>query len=207
MNGAARYKHALAFSYAAATAIAACRAPASNHVAQSAQVQVGANPDSVRLDRDCELRDEHNQCTIYGPSLIALIARPELYDGKVVRVIGFVRFEFEGNALYLSRLDYENAVSRNGLWIDPPDGYRSFGGASKAQPNTVCSCRGNVQRGEAGPHGNVERDTRARVPSPGLAFPDCGATYPRHSPGKAGAITYTMASTAASVMLASSNVA
>jgi len=138
MNSSARYKHALAFSCAAATVFVACKSPVSNQVTQSAQAQVHntPNPDSIRLDRDCDQRDEHNQCTIYGPSLITLIARPELYDGKVVRVIGFVRFEFEGNALYVSQLDYENAVPRNGLWIDPPDGFQSFDGASKAQPNT-----------------------------------------------------------------------
>ena len=73
---------------------------------------------------------------MYGPSLITLIARPELYDGKPVRVVGFIRFEFEGNALYMSRADYENNVTRNGLWIDPPPGFRSFNGPVKAKPNS-----------------------------------------------------------------------
>jgi hypothetical protein len=34
-------------------------------------------------------------------SLIQLIANPEKYDGKQVAVVGFLRLEFEGNALYL----------------------------------------------------------------------------------------------------------
>jgi hypothetical protein len=51
-------------------------------------------------------------------SLIQLIANPDKYDGKVVRVIGFVRLEFEGNALYLHREDYESSLSKNAIWID-----------------------------------------------------------------------------------------
>ena len=30
-------------------------------------------------------------------SLIQLIANPQMFDGKLVRVIGFLRLEFEGN--------------------------------------------------------------------------------------------------------------
>lgn len=57
---------------------------------------------------------------LWGPSMIELIARPELYDGKRVRVFGFVNFEFEGNGLYVSREDWKQSISRNGVWIDPP---------------------------------------------------------------------------------------
>ena len=48
---------------------------------------------------------EGGPCVLWGPSLIELIARPELYDGKRVRVIGFVNLQFEGNGLYVSRGD------------------------------------------------------------------------------------------------------
>ncbi|HET6327107.1 MAG TPA: hypothetical protein VFG04_20670 [Planctomycetaceae bacterium] len=54
-------------------------------------------------------------------SLIRLIANPNDFDGKPVRVIAFLRLEFEGNALYVSRADYENHISKNGIWIDVPD--------------------------------------------------------------------------------------
>jgi hypothetical protein len=40
-------------------------------------------------------------------SLIQLIANPESYDGKKVRIIGFLRLEFEGDALYLHQVDFE----------------------------------------------------------------------------------------------------
>jgi len=57
-------------------------------------------------------------------SLVQLIANPKDYHGKVVRVIGFVRLEFEGNAIYLHQEDYEHDITKNGLWIDVTDDIR-----------------------------------------------------------------------------------
>lgn len=51
-------------------------------------------------------------------SLINLIATPREFDGKQVRVIGFARLEFEGNAIYLHREDYLQGITKNGLWLD-----------------------------------------------------------------------------------------
>jgi hypothetical protein len=51
-------------------------------------------------------------------SLVRLIANPKDYDGKIVRVIGFVRMEFEGNGIYLHEDDYKHSIYKNGLWID-----------------------------------------------------------------------------------------
>jgi len=51
-------------------------------------------------------------------TLVQLIANPEKFDGKLIRVIGFLRLEFEGNVLYLHREDYENAILGNGVWVD-----------------------------------------------------------------------------------------
>jgi hypothetical protein len=50
-------------------------------------------------------------------SLIQLIANPEKYDGKQVEVIGFLRLEFEGNALFLHQEDYEHRICRNAIGI------------------------------------------------------------------------------------------
>ena len=84
----------------------------------------------------CEaIASEKGPCTLWGPSIIELIARPELYDGKRVRVIGFVNFEFEGNGLYLSRDDWQNAVYRNGLWINAPAAYETDSASSSRKPN------------------------------------------------------------------------
>jgi hypothetical protein len=56
-----------------------------------------------------------------GPvSLIQLIANPEKYDGKQVQVIGFLRLEFEGNALYLHEDDYKNVVFGNSIGLGIP---------------------------------------------------------------------------------------
>jgi uncharacterized secreted protein with C-terminal beta-propeller domain len=49
-------------------------------------------------------------------SLINLIATPEKYDGKWVQVEGVCSFEFEGNALYLSRDDRNHLITKNAIW-------------------------------------------------------------------------------------------
>lgn len=57
-------------------------------------------------------------------SIVQLIANPQAYDGKKVRLIGFLRLEFEGNALYLHREDFEHGILENALWIDAPHDMR-----------------------------------------------------------------------------------
>jgi hypothetical protein len=51
-------------------------------------------------------------------TLVQLIANPEKFDGKLIRVIGFLEIEFEANVLYLHREDYENAILGDGIWVD-----------------------------------------------------------------------------------------
>ncbi|WP_164850007.1 hypothetical protein [Mucilaginibacter limnophilus] len=51
-------------------------------------------------------------------SIINLIANPEKYDGKSIRVNGYLHLEFEGNMLYLHKVDYEKSLSKNALWMD-----------------------------------------------------------------------------------------
>lgn len=53
---------------------------------------------------------------IQSLSLINLIATPEKYNGQMVSVIGFVKLQYEGNALYLSKDDY-GFVRKNALWL------------------------------------------------------------------------------------------
>jgi hypothetical protein len=53
-------------------------------------------------------------------SLIQLIANPKAYDGKTVRIIGFLHLEFEGSVIYLHNEDFVHGVSKNGLWIEIP---------------------------------------------------------------------------------------
>jgi len=51
-------------------------------------------------------------------SLINLIATPEKYQGKIVQVVGYLNLEFEGNAIYIHKEDYENALLKNAVWVD-----------------------------------------------------------------------------------------
>ena len=51
-------------------------------------------------------------------SMVQLIATPEKYDGKFVRVFGYLILEFEGDAVYLHREDLVQGLSRNALWVD-----------------------------------------------------------------------------------------
>lgn len=51
-------------------------------------------------------------------TMVQLIANPQRFDGKLIRVIGFLRLEFEGNVLYLHREDYEHALLGDGIWVD-----------------------------------------------------------------------------------------
>lgn len=53
-------------------------------------------------------------------SVIQLIANSQSYDGKRVRIIGYLHLEFEGNVIYLHREDFEFGLDKNALWIDVP---------------------------------------------------------------------------------------
>lgn len=57
---------------------------------------------------------------VQAVSLIQLISNPNQYKGSYIRVCGFLRLEFEGNGLYLHCEDYEQSLTRNGLWVDVP---------------------------------------------------------------------------------------
>ncbi len=54
--------------------------------------------------------------------LLRLIAAPEQFDGVLIRTIGFLWLEFEGDALYLHKEDYENAIIKQSVWLDFPSG-------------------------------------------------------------------------------------
>jgi hypothetical protein len=54
---------------------------------------------------------------IHDVSMIQLIANPEQYEGLPVRLIAFLNLEFEGDALYLHREDYQKSILSNAIWI------------------------------------------------------------------------------------------
>jgi len=77
----------------------------------------------------CEVKDKaqittkDSVQTTTDVSIIQLISNPEKFDGKYVRLIGFVRLEFEGDAIYLHEDDYKYGLTRNGLWLDVSEDY------------------------------------------------------------------------------------
>ncbi len=52
-----------------------------------------------------------------GVSLISLIANPEKYYGKIIRVKGFLSIAFEGNAIYVHKEDYDLGLDKNSVWL------------------------------------------------------------------------------------------
>ena len=56
-------------------------------------------------------------CPFYQPSMVYLLAHPEQFEGKRVRIIGFLNLEFEGNAIYAHRDDFQHGIDRNGFWV------------------------------------------------------------------------------------------
>ena len=51
-------------------------------------------------------------------SLVALLANPEKYDGKLVGVYGYLHKKFEDSALYLSKMDGDFLIGKNALWVN-----------------------------------------------------------------------------------------
>lgn len=50
-------------------------------------------------------------------SIINLIANPERYSGKLVSFSGIITVEVENNAIWLSKSDMDNSVTKNAVWI------------------------------------------------------------------------------------------
>ena len=55
---------------------------------------------------------------VYIVSMIRLIATPEKYHDKEIIVSGYLNLQFEGNAIYIHKQDYENGLTKNGLWVN-----------------------------------------------------------------------------------------
>lgn len=76
--------------------------------------------------------DQQPVCDV---SMIEVIANPDIWDGKRVRLIGFMHLEFESNGLYLGKSDFEIGLSKNGLWIDTE--------SSRVPLETLSKCAGD----------------------------------------------------------------
>ena len=69
-------------------------------------------------DVSCPDSIPRGECPLANVSLVQLLATPERFDGRHVRVIAFVHLEFEGDAAYLHREDFEANLDRNAVWLD-----------------------------------------------------------------------------------------
>jgi len=83
-----------------------------------------SNTDNRAPDINDASPSEVQESQATDASIIQLVANPERYHGKFVRVIGFVHLEFEGNAIYLHREDFENGLDKNSLWLSVADEIR-----------------------------------------------------------------------------------
>lgn len=53
-------------------------------------------------------------------SVLHLVAHPELFEGRRVRVVGFCVLVFEGKALYVTEGDHRAANTRHAVWLEVP---------------------------------------------------------------------------------------
>lgn len=53
----------------------------------------------------------------FNVSIVRLIATPEKYHERKVQVVAFINLEFEGDAIYLHKEDYEKGLTNNGFWV------------------------------------------------------------------------------------------
>ncbi len=87
-------------------------------VASSALAAQESAPAMHGIDVPCPDSIVRAACPLADVPLVQLLATPERFGGRHVRVIGFVHLEFEGNAAYLHREDYEANLTRNAIWVD-----------------------------------------------------------------------------------------
>jgi hypothetical protein len=55
-------------------------------------------------------------------SIIQLIGSPDRFDGRIVRAVGFLHLQFEGNALYIHSEDFEHQIYKNAIWLSADPG-------------------------------------------------------------------------------------
>lgn len=78
---------------------------------------------SSRRPHDAAAFERNRQIELqYEPvSLVRLLATPERYDGRRVRVSGFLTLGFEDLGVHLDENAYEAGLRMNALWLDPPN--------------------------------------------------------------------------------------
>ena len=81
--------------------------------------------------------------------MVELLVVPEKYHDKLVRVIGYVKLEFEGDGVYLHRDDYLYVNSKNALCLN----LEGASGLSKVKGPTYAIVEGVVNAYDDGHEG------------------------------------------------------
>ena len=89
----------------------ACAPPADH--APAAVADAAARQDEAMAR--CVRTDARGSCTLFGVSLIELIANPTRYDGKPVQTSGYVVLGSHDGAVFVSEGDARNAVAENSV--------------------------------------------------------------------------------------------
>lgn len=83
---------------------------------------IGIKPDQA-IDLGCfeedhlYLKADFISSEDFNVSIVRLITTPEKYHERRVQVIGYMNLEFEGDAIYLHKEDYEKGLNKNGFWV------------------------------------------------------------------------------------------
>jgi hypothetical protein len=72
----------------------------------------------VTDDPRCMKTAKDGTCESYALSIYELIVNGEKYHDKIVAIGGYVRFEFEGNAIYATKEHYLHSMCRDAIWLD-----------------------------------------------------------------------------------------
>lgn len=92
--------------------------------------------------------------------MVALLSAPQKYEGRFIRVIGFVSIEFEGEAIYLHEEDYRHGLIKNSLSLRLSESQRKqFKGLSPKYMliEGVIYANGPEQTESSGAIGNITR--------------------------------------------------
>jgi hypothetical protein len=54
-------------------------------------------------------------------SLVQVLAAPGSFHNKRIQVKGYLHLQFEGDALYLHKEDFDHGITKNALWVSVPE--------------------------------------------------------------------------------------
>src|SRR5262245_53626775 len=94
-------------------------------------VSLGAEPDKDQLRCISSPVDQKPVCDC---SIGEVIANQDAWHGKRVRLIGYLHLQFEYDALWLGKNDFDVGITRNGIWVNTED--------AKVSRETFSKCTG-----------------------------------------------------------------